>query len=180
MDKAWKNQRQGRPKQNTDLVLPLTVWVFSSLAYTFLQFCLVSVAQLFHDWEDMDFVVYWCFTVQNRSNTETWHFSVPSYSSWCQPRWALYWKPKQLGGVLKVRESTNDIASSQSESYLDFPWSFKWYLIKHQTKLPAVVTSLYCGTSSYTRVGWAVFVWVWSSVKLYLYLSHSYLSSVAS
>lgn len=86
--------------------------------------------------------------IQNWSNIETWHFFMPSYSSWCQPRWALSWKPKQLGGVLKVRESTNDIASNQGESYLDIPWSFKWYLIKNQTKLPAVVRLLHCGTSA--------------------------------
>lgn len=64
------------------------------------------------------------------------------------PRWALSWKPKQLRGVMKVRDSTSDIASSQGESYLDFLWSFKWYLIKNQAKLPAVVTLLYCGTSA--------------------------------
>lgn len=79
---------------------------------------------------------------------------MPSYSSWCQPRWALSWKPKQLGGVLKVRESTNDIASNEGESYLDIPWAFKSYLIKNQTKLPAVVTLLYCGTSANQQLYW--------------------------
>lgn len=42
---------------------------FASLAYTFLQFCLISVAQPLHNWEETAFAVHWCSAVQNWSNT---------------------------------------------------------------------------------------------------------------
>lgn len=93
--------------------------------------------------------ILWCIgTPQSRIGV-TLKYDISSCQAiLLEPRWALSWKPEQLRGVMKVKDSTNDIASNQGESYLDFPWSFKWYIIKHQVKLPAVVTLLYCGTSS--------------------------------